>query len=187
MRQSLMIGPGGGAEWRLMLWLAVLVGAGCAFSLGFACAVPLAAFGAIAALTLDRGHAVALALAVWAANQAIGFTVLHYPTDASSLEWGGILGVIAVLSAVVPLELVRMMRRRGMTGLAVPASFLCAFAVYEGGLFLVSAAVMGGTENYTAAIIGRILAVNLVAFAGLGVLNVMGRASGVPVRGLSAA
>jgi hypothetical protein len=29
--------------------------------------------------------------------------------------------------------------------------------------------------------------VNLVAFAGLGVLNVMGRASGVPVRGLSAA
>ena len=38
------------ATWRHLLWLVVLVGASVAFSLGFACAVPLAAFAAAAAL-----------------------------------------------------------------------------------------------------------------------------------------
>jgi hypothetical protein len=176
--------PTAGAEWRLLLWLAILVGAGCAFSLGFACAVPLAAFGAIAALTLDARHAVLLTLTVWAVNQAIGYTVLHYPTDATTLVWGGILGAVAVLSTVAPFALVRLMRRRGLDALAVPASFVCAFAVYEGGLYLVSATLMGGTELYTQAIVWRVLAINLVAFAGLGVLTLLGRASGVPVRRL---
>jgi hypothetical protein len=40
---------------RRLLWIALLVVASAVFSLGFACAVPLAAFAAVAALTLSRG------------------------------------------------------------------------------------------------------------------------------------
>ena len=174
--------PTRAAEWRLTLWLAILVGASCTFTLGFACAVPLAAFGAMAALTLDLRHALLLSIAVWLVNQIVGFAVLHYPTDAGSLIWGAMLGGIAVLSTLAPLMLAPRLERAGASLAVVAlACFVCAFAVYEGGLLLISATVMGGTENYTPAIIGRILAINAAAFVGLGALNLLARASGVPL------
>jgi hypothetical protein len=40
---------------------------------------------------------------------------------------------------------------------------------------------MGGTEYYTAAIVGRILAINTAAFGGLVAISLLGRASGAPV------
>jgi hypothetical protein len=43
--------PSASAGWRHLFWLALLVGASIAFSLGFACAIPFAAFAAAAALT----------------------------------------------------------------------------------------------------------------------------------------
>ena len=52
----------GGGDWRYAAWLALLVAASVAFTLGFACAVPLAAFGAATALTLPRRGAL---LVVW--------------------------------------------------------------------------------------------------------------------------
>ena len=73
---------------RRPLWIALLVVASVVFSLGFACAVPLAAFAAIAALTLSRRDAFALVGAVWLANQIAGFTLLHYPMDPSTFAWG---------------------------------------------------------------------------------------------------
>ena len=41
-------------DWRHPLWLGLLVVASGVFSLGLACAVPLAAFAAAAALSLSR-------------------------------------------------------------------------------------------------------------------------------------
>jgi len=43
-------------------------------------------------------------------------------------------------------------------------TFLVGFVVYEGALFAFSATLLGGTEIYTAAIQGRIFAVNAAAF-----------------------
>jgi hypothetical protein len=77
---------------RRPLWIAVLVVASVVFSLGFACAVPIAAFAAIAALTLSRRDAFSLVGAVWLANQIAGFAVHHYPVTASTLAWGAGLG-----------------------------------------------------------------------------------------------
>jgi hypothetical protein len=51
------------------------------------------------------------------------------------------------------------------------ATFLVAFAVYEAALFAISATLLGGTEIYTAAIQGRIFAINAAAFVGLLGLN----------------
>jgi hypothetical protein len=149
--------------WRHWLWLALLLTASVGFTLGFACAVPFAAFGAIAALTLPRRDALLLTVTLWLVNQIIGFTILQYPWDGMTLTWGVVLGVVAVLSTAAAQAVIR--GRRGVP--AWIASFAAAFIVYEGSLYLVSAGVLGGTEDFTAEIVDRILAINAVTFAGL--------------------
>jgi hypothetical protein len=74
--------------WPRPLWLGVLVAAGAVLTMAFACVTPFAAFAAIAAVTLSRRDAVLLAVALWLANQAVGYGVLHYPWNARSAAWG---------------------------------------------------------------------------------------------------
>jgi hypothetical protein len=152
--------------WRHLLWLTLLVAASIAFSLGFACAVPLAAFAAAAALTLSRADALFLILLVWFANQLVGFSVLGYPWDTSTIAWGAVLGAVAILSTLISqwtaARLTEASRAVGYT-----VTFLVAFAVYEAALFVVSATLLGGTEIFTGEIQGRILAINAAAFVGL--------------------
>lgn len=85
-------------DWRRPIWIALLVIAGIAFSLGFACATPFAAFAAAAALTMNRRDAMLLVGLVWLANQGVGFGVLHYPWTVDCLAWGAGLGIVALLS-----------------------------------------------------------------------------------------
>ncbi len=92
--------PPGPRDWRHPLWLGLLVGTSLVFSLGLACAVPLAAFAAAAALSLSRRDALLLILLVWAANQLVGFTLLDYPWTASTFAWGAALGIVAVLATL---------------------------------------------------------------------------------------
>jgi hypothetical protein len=169
------------AEWRHWLWLAVLVGASVAFTLGLACAVPLAAFAAAAALTLSRRDAFVLITAVWLANQFVGFAALDYPWTASTIAWGAALGAVAILATIAGQWTVK---RSAETGRAVSyaATFLVAFVVYEVALFAISLTLLGGTEIYTAAIQGRILAVNAAAFVGLLVLRRLAVSVGFVVR-----
>ncbi|MBV8651183.1 MAG: hypothetical protein JO255_06925 [Alphaproteobacteria bacterium] len=160
------------------LWLALLVAASIATSLGFACAVPLAAFAAAAALTLSRRDAVLLVGAVWLANQIVGFAFLDYPWTANCIEWGVALGAIALLSTVAARG--AALRLEGMGPVAAPvASFLAAFVVYEGALFVVAATLLGGIEDFTPAIIGRIFAINAIAMAALLVAHRLGAAIGL--------
>jgi hypothetical protein len=156
--------------WRRLLWLALLVLASVAFTLGFACAVPLAAFAAAAALTLSLADALALILLVWLANQLVGFGVLGYPWTLSTFAWGIALGVIAVAATLVSHWTAgRLGEATRVFKLA--ATFLAAFALYEALLLLVSAALLGGMEVFTGEIQGRILAINGAAFIGLLALN----------------
>ena len=158
------------APWRHGLWLAMLVGASVAFTLGLACAVPLAAFAAAAALTLSRWDALVLVVAVWLANQLVGFLVLDYPWSAATFAWGVALGAVAVLATLAGQQIVR---RATGTGRAVgyTVTFLVAFAVYEAALYAISATLLGGTEIYTVAIQGRIFLIDAGAFAALLVLH----------------
>jgi hypothetical protein len=157
-------------DWRYPLWLGLLVGTSLVFSLGLACAVPLAAFAAAAALTLSRRDALTLVLLVWAANQLVGFTLLAYPWTASTFAWGAALGMVAVLAPLAGQWTGRrFVNATHMVRFA--ATFLIAFVVYEAALFAISATLLGGTEIYTAAIQGRIFAINAAAFVGLLILN----------------
>jgi hypothetical protein len=149
--------------WPHWVWSALLLTASLGFTFGFACAVPFAAFGAITALTLNRRDALLLTVALWLVNQIIGFTILQYPWEAMTLAWGAVLEVVAVLTTAAAQAV--MGGRPAVV--AALASLGVAFVVYEGSLYLVSAAAMGGTEDFAAAIVVRILEINVAGFAGL--------------------
>jgi hypothetical protein len=168
--------------WRHHLWLILLVAASVAFSLGFACATPLAAFSAAAALSLDRRYSLLLTLAVWFANQFVGFTLLRYPWTSNSLGWGLALGIAAILATLAAHWAKRLFK--GTTWIAdYVAAFLAAFAIFEGVLFVVGLLLLGGMEDFAPGIVGRIFAINSAAFLGLLILNWLARVSGfVPVQ-----
>jgi hypothetical protein len=153
-------------DWRQPLWLATLVAASVAFSLGLACAVPLAAFGALGAITFDRRTALLLIVGVVVANQIVGFTVLHYPRDLATIAWGPaflIVGVVSTLAAFWTHRLSTNWRPL----VAVPAIFFAAFITYEGSFFLISLLTGAGLYAYAPSTVFRIFETNALAFAGL--------------------
>jgi len=151
---------------RTMLSIGALAVFSVLFTLGFACAVPLAAFAAISAMSFDRRTALLATGAVWLANQAIGFGFMHYPIDGETLAWGGALGVIALLSCEAAGLVTRHVR--GVVGAGV--AFLAAFVAYEGSLLLIDAAI-GLLEHVDALGTLRIFLINACAFGGLWALK----------------
>ena len=158
---------------RRPLWISACVAAAVALSFAFNCAAPLAAFAAIAALTMNsRREALALTAAIWFANQAVGFLFLNYPTGGSTLAWGGAMGVIALISC----EAAALVWRRvdGLAGAA--AAFLAAFVVYKALIFGFGAA-MGSSAGHVDSLLTtlpRIFLINACAFAALGALHALG-------------
>jgi hypothetical protein len=160
----------------------LLAGASVAFSLGFACATPFAAFCAAAACTLPRRDAYYLTGAVWLANQTIGFAFIHYPWTVNAFAWGAAIGLTALLSTWAARQTVlRLPEMHPLAGIGL--AFLAAFAAYETALLCCSL-WLGGTEDFTLAIQTRIFAINAVALIGLYALNgagiVFGIASSLP-------
>lgn len=133
------------------------------FTLGFACAVPIAAFAAIAAISFDRRAAPAAIGGVWLANQAWGFAFMHYPVDGETFAWGAALGVIAVLSC----EAAGLATRRfsGVVGALV--AFLSAFVVYEGVLIAIDLITNQSADDFAPATVARIFLINACAFGSL--------------------
>lgn len=140
----------------------LLVLASVALTLGFACALPLAAFATASAMLFSRRAAVAAVLAVWLANQVVGFACLHYPADASTFAWGGALGVIALASLAVARGVLE--RLPGVVGPAV--AFVSAFVAYEGSVYLACLASGTDVSHFTVSDVTRVFLVNATAFAG---------------------
>jgi hypothetical protein len=176
--RGLAVGSADDTGWGHQLWLALLVAASAAFSFVFACATPFAAFSAAAALTLSRRDALRLTVAVWLANQVLGYAVLKYPWTANSFAWGAVLGAAAILTTVAARGVALRLAERSYGVLAL-ATLLAAFMVYEGVLFAVAVALLGGTESFTLPIVGRIFSVNSVALVGLYSLHLVGAAAGL--------
>lgn len=154
-------------RWRLSPGIAALAVAGILFTSGFACAVPLAAFAVISAMSFARREAFAAIGAVWFANQFQGFTVMHYPMDGETFAWGAALGVISLLSCAVAI--LSMSRVQGAVG--VCAAFLAAFAVYEGSLIAIDLATGRSADDFALATVARIFLINACAFGGLWALK----------------
>jgi hypothetical protein len=154
------------SDWRRLVWIAALVALSIGLSLGFACAVPLAAFAAIAALTMNRAAALLLVLAVVLANQCVGLTALHYPFGPETLAWTAAFALVGAL-AVLAAEWAYRSTVLAHPIVAYAAACLAAFAAYEGGLFLITLLSSGDFAPYAASVVLRILAINAAAFLGL--------------------
>ncbi len=80
------------------LWVVLLTVASEATTLALACATPFAALAAIAATRLPARAGAALMLLTWGVSQAIGFGLLHYPTDPTTIAWGAAMLTAALAS-----------------------------------------------------------------------------------------
>lgn len=159
-------------DWRRPFWLALLIVSSVAFTLGFACAVPFAAFAAASALTLPRKDAIMLMLGVWLANQLTGFLFMNYPLDTNTLVWGTALGVTALVSLFAARAVAtRFSNSNPLVNATV--TFFAAFVAYEACCYAFSLA-LGGTENYTFVIQSRLFVLNVGALVGLFALNQIG-------------
>jgi len=158
------------SEWRRPLGMGTLVFLSVVFTLGFSCAMPLAAFAAIGALTLRRHDALILIGAVWLANQITGFALLHYPLERTAFAWGGALGAVALLATLAAQWVEGRLSQKNRL-ISSSAAFLAAFAAYEGAIYAISAISANGLSNFGPAIVLRIFFINAAAFAALSLMR----------------
>lgn len=153
-----------GPTAAVALWMALIAGLSVAGSFAFACAAPLAAVAALAAITMGRAEGAALVVAAWLANQIVGFGFLHYAQTANTFAWGGAI-CVGALAGFLTARLTQTVRLPALVG--VPLALPLSFVTYEVTLYA-AGLVLGGCDSaFTAEIIERIFVINAVAFVGL--------------------
>jgi hypothetical protein len=134
-------------------------------SFALACATPFAAFAVVAAAMLPLRSALLVVTGAWLVNQSIGFGVLHYPIDGSTIAWGFVIGAAALVATAVSSAVLRALPQ-GRTPLALALTIVAAYAAYELAL-LAATPFLGGEGAFTAAIVTRIGVTSAVWLAGL--------------------
>jgi len=133
---------------------ALLTAASALASLVLACATPCAAFAVIAAAQLPLRQALLVVAGSWLVNQGIGFGVLHYPIDATTMLWGLVIGAAAVAGTLAASAVLRA-SPRWPAPIALTLGLVCAYVAYE-LVLLVATPVLGGAASFTVAIVSRI-------------------------------
>lgn len=134
-------------------------------SFALACATPFAAFAVVAAAMLPMRPALLVVTGAWLVNQTIGFGVLHYPIDGSTIAWGFVIGAAALLSTAAASTVLRLLPQ-GRSPLMLAIALVAAYAAYELAL-LAATPFLGGEGAFTAAIVTRIGLTSAVWLAGL--------------------
>jgi len=143
-----------------------LLTAGCALaSLALACATPFAAFAVIAAATLPLQSALVVVTGAWLINQTIGFGVLHYPVDASTIAWGFVIAS-ATLAATAVAKAVLLAAQKAAFVIALATALIGAYASYELVLFAATP-FLGGEGAFTGRIVGYLGFLNILWAIGL--------------------
>lgn len=154
-----------GAAWPLALATATIVG-----SLAAACMTPFVALSVLAVATMPLRRAVLTIGCIWAANQALGFTVLGYPGTSYAVVWGVALGLASLAAGLVARIVLRGQRDLAVVPLLL--SLGAAFVAFEGLLFGF-ALVAGGIETFAPTIVTQILLNDALWLAGLSALYVV--------------
>ena len=148
------------------LWFGLLIAISAALTTVYTCITPFAAFAVIAATTLSLRVALGLTVAVWLANQAVGFGLLSYPWTAKTLAWGIAIGGAAVLGMLAARWTARRFGSFPAPGCTL-AGFVAAFGLYQLALYAVAVSWLGGTGAFSPGIVGHVLLVNAVTLVGL--------------------
>ena len=134
-------------------------------SFALACATPFAAFAVVAAAMLPLRPALLVVTGAWLVNQSIGFGVLHYPIDGSTIAWGFVIGAAALAATTVASAVLRALPQ-GRSPLMLAIALVAAYAAYE-LVLLAATPFLGGEGAFTAAIVTRIGLTSAVWLAGL--------------------
>ena len=162
------------------LWVALLTAASTATTLALACATPFPALAALAAVHMRRRDGVALMLLAWLASQGVGFFLLGYPRDGSTLAWGFALGTAAVGSALAGYAAVQALDYRPVAA-RLSLAYAAGFTAYK-GIIVGWALVLGGLHTATAPdLLAEQFVRNGVILIGLYGLYRLLVAAGVPV------
>ncbi|UWU80967.1 hypothetical protein N2603_21605 [Bradyrhizobium huanghuaihaiense] len=148
-----------------MFCLALLTASCALASFALACATPFAAFAVVAAAMLPLRPALLVVTGAWLVNQSIGFGMLHYPVDGSTLAWGFVISVAALVATAASFAVLRTLPQ-GRTPLMLASTLAVAYATYELVLFAATP-VLGGEGAFTAATVTRLGLLSAVWLAGL--------------------
>ncbi|KTE39268.1 MULTISPECIES: hypothetical protein [unclassified Sphingopyxis] len=129
----------------LALWVSLLTAASTATTLVLACATPFPSLAALAAVHMRRRDGLALMLLAWAASQFIGFFLLGYPRDGSTLAWGVGLGTAAIGSALAGYAALRVAGYRSVAA-QLSLAYAAGFTAFK-GIILLWALVLGGLHT----------------------------------------
>lgn len=143
-----------------------LLTASCALaSFAFACATPFAAFAVVAAAMLPLRQALLVVTGAWLVNQTIGFGMLHYPIDGSTIAWGFVIGAATLLATAVASAVLRLLPQ-DRTPVILAITLAAAYGTYELAL-LAATPFLSGEGAFTAAIVTRIALTCAAWLAGL--------------------
>jgi len=127
------------------LWVSLLTAASTATTLALACATPFPALAALAAVHMRRRDGIALMLLAWGASQFVGFFLLGYPRDGSTLGWGFALGTAAVGLALASYTALRALDYRSVAA-RLCLAYAAGFTAFK-GIILLWALVLGGLHT----------------------------------------
>jgi hypothetical protein len=149
------------------IWIALIAGLTVIGSYGYACAAPLAAVAALAALKMERTDGLILVGLAWIINQAVGFLLLNYPHTTETYLWGAAIG----FAAFIGFFAARAAARANVPALAGwVITFLVAFAGYQGALYLAGLTFTDPSSGFTTAVVTEVFTINAVAYAGFAVV-----------------
>ena len=150
--------------WASVLTLAVILG-----SLALSCVAPFSALAVALSVTLGLRVSLGVMTLVWVVNQAIGFTLFHFPLTANTIGRGLASGVAALMAVLVARAITRRASRwSGWLRLCV--ALVAAIAVYELALFA-AALILGGRDMFTLPIVSQVALINAAWLLAIVVLN----------------
>jgi hypothetical protein len=163
------------------LWLILLTVASVLMTFALACATPVAAFGALAALHMKRAEAMMLMSIVWLASQVVGFGYLHYPMTANSITWGGAL----LVTSLATMEGAAFVTRRlEATPAAVRATLalVAAMVAFRAVTYLFGMELGGNASAFKLVYLTKFVWTNALTFVVLLALYHVGVAVGLVAR-----
>jgi hypothetical protein len=163
------------------LWLILLTTASVLTTFALACATPVAAFAALAALHMKRAEAMLLMGVVWLASQCVGFGYLHYPYTAGTIAWGGAL----LISALVTMEGAAFVTRRMASApdaVRAAGALGAAMVVFKAAIYLFGMELGGNASAFKLSVVTNFVWTNALTFVVLLVLYQVGVAVGLVAR-----
>ena len=124
------------------LWVTLLTAASTATTLALGCATPFPSLAALAAVHMRRRDGLALMLLAWATSQFVGFLLLDYPRDGSTLAWGAGLATAAVGSALASYAALDALAYRSVAA-RLSLAYAAGFTAFK-AIILGWALVLGG-------------------------------------------